>query len=83
MEGEDGLLCLIYQGLAQLPKSGVSIKSITFDNKIVHAHLLSCVQIFVTPWTIAHQVLLCTEFLSQEYWSGCHFLLQGIFLTQR
>ena len=22
------------------------------------------------------------EFLRQEYWSGCHFLLQGIFLTQ-
>ena len=46
--------------------------------KIVHAQLLSCVRIFVTPWTVAHQVLLCMEFLSQEYWSGCYFLLQSI-----
>ena len=22
------------------------------------------------------------EFSGQEYWDGCHFLLQGIFLTQ-
>ena len=30
------------------------------------------------PWTIP----LSMEFSRQEYWSGCHFLLQGIFLTQ-
>ena len=39
-------------------------------------------QLFVTPWTVAHQAPLSTEFSRQEYWSGCHFLLQGIFLTQ-
>ena len=27
---------------------------------------LSCVQLLVTPWTVAHQALLSTGF----YWSG-------------
>ena len=31
---------------------------------------------------LAHQAPLSTEFSRQEYWSGFHFLLQGIFLTQ-
>ena len=29
-----------------------------------------CVQLFVTPWTVAHQASLSMEFLRQEYWSG-------------
>ena len=35
------------------------------------------------PWTVAHQAPLSVEFFRQEYWSGCHFLFQGIFLTQK
>ena len=35
-----------------------------------------------TPWTLAHQATLSMGFSRQEYWSGCHFLLQGIFPTQ-
>ena len=35
-----------------------------------------------TPWTVTHQAPLSMGFFRQEYWSGCHFLLQGIFLTQ-
>ena len=30
----------------------------------------SCVQVFETPWTVTHQVPLCTGFSRQEYWSG-------------
>ena len=41
-----------------------------------------CVRLFVTPWTIACQAPLSTGFSRQEYWRGCHFLLQGIFSTQ-
>ena len=37
---------------------------------------------FATPWGVAHQAPLFTGFLQQEYWSGRHFLLQGIFPTQ-
>ena len=35
-----------------------------------------------TPWTGACQAPLSVGFSRQEYWSGLHFLLQGIFLTQ-
>ena len=44
--------------------------------------LLSHVWPFPTPWNVDHQAPLSLRFLRQEYWSGCHFLLQGIFLTQ-
>ena len=40
------------------------------------------VQLFVTLWTIALQTPLSMGLSRQEYWSGCHFLLQGIFLSQ-
>ena len=32
--------------------------------------LLSCVQLFVTPWTVAHQASLSMELSRQEYWNG-------------
>ena len=31
---------------------------------------LSCIWLFVTPWTVAHQVPLSWGFFRQEYWSG-------------
>ena len=37
---------------------------------------------FVTPWTIAHQAPLAWDSPSKNTGVGCHFLLQGIFLTQ-
>ena len=39
--------------------------------------LLSCVQLFVTPCTIAHEVPLFMGFSRQEYWSGLPFLPPG------
>ena len=30
----------------------------------------SCVQLFATPWTVAHQAPLSVGFSRQEYWSG-------------
>ena len=44
--------------------------------------MLGHVQLFATPWTTTHQAPLSMEFFRQEYWSGCHFLLQGIFPLQ-
>src|SRR5574340_70981 len=32
--------------------------------------LLSCVQLFATPWTVAYQVPPSMGFSRQEYWSG-------------
>ena len=34
------------------------------------AQSLSCVWLFATPWTIAHQAPLSMGFYRQEYWSG-------------
>ena len=41
---------------------------------------LSCVQFFVTPWTVAYQAPLW-EYPDKNTGVGCHFLLQGIFPT--
>ena len=45
-------------------------------------HVEVCIRLFVSPWTVAHQAPVSMGFPSQEYWSGCHFFLQGIFLIQ-
>ena len=37
------------------------------------AYVLSCVQLFVTPQTVAHQAPLFLGFPRQEYWSGLPF----------
>ena len=34
---------------------------------------LSCVQLFVTPWTVAHQTPPSMAFSRQEYWNGLPF----------
>ena len=45
--------------------------------------LLSHVRLFVTPWTVACTRLLHPwDFLGKSTGVGCHFLLQGMFLTQ-
>ena len=46
------------------------------------ARMLSHVQRFETLWSIAHQAPLSMDFLGKSTGAGCHFLLQGIFLTQ-
>ena len=42
----------------------------------------SHVWLFATLWTIALQTPLSMGFSRQEYWNGCHALLQGLFLTK-
>ena len=39
----------------------------------VHACVLSHVQLFATPWTVAHQAPLSMGFLRQKYWSVLPF----------
>ena len=55
----------------------------------IHIHIyviivqsLSHIQLFMTPWTIAHHAPLPMELSRQVYWNGSRSLLQGIFLTQ-
>ena len=35
----------------------------------MHARSVSHVLLFATPWTVAYQAPLSTEFFRQEYWS--------------
>ena len=49
---------------------------------MVKVKSLSRVRLFRTPWTVAHQDPPSMGLSRQEYWSGCHVLLQGIFPTQ-
>ena len=38
----------------------------------------SCVQLIVTPWTVAYRIVaLCMGFSRQEYWSGLPFPTPG------
>ena len=43
----------------------------------VCVRVFSCVQLFVTPGTIALQAPLFVEFFRQEYWSGLTFFISG------
>ena len=38
---------------------------------------LSCVQLFATPWTVAHQAPLSMRFSRQDYWNGLTFSSAG------
>ena len=48
--------------------------------KWVKSH--SRVQLFAIPWTVAYQAPPSMGFSRKSNGVGCHFLLQGIFLTQ-
>ena len=39
----------------------------------VKVKMLSHVQLFATPWTVAYHVLLSMGFSRQEYWRGLPF----------
>jgi len=39
--------------------------------------MLGHVQLFASPWTVAHQAPLPMEFFRQEYWSGLPFPTPG------
>ena len=58
----------------------VKIKNYKFQcsvNRKVKVKSLSCVQFFVTPWTVACQASLSMGFSRQEYWSGMPFPSPG------
>ena len=57
----------------------LAVSSLSFSTPI---ESLSVSQPFATLWTVALQAPVSMGFSKQEYWGGCHFLLQGIFMTQ-
>ena len=58
----------------------LTVRWFGYQRACVCAELLSCVWLFATLWTVAHQAPLSMGFSRQEYCSGCHFPFQGIFL---
>ena len=53
------------------------VKIQIFQVKWSEVKLLSCVWLFATPWTVAHQASPSMEFSRHEYWSGLPFLSPG------
>ena len=55
------------------------IKSVSYNLYLILIimYVCSCFQLFVTPWTVAHQAPLSMEFSRQEYWSGLPFPPSG------
>ena len=47
------------------------------------AQSLSCLQLFLTPWTIAHKAPLSMGFPRQEYWNGLSFPSPGDLTSPR
>ena len=50
---------------------------VMLEGRIMCAELLSCIQLFATLWTIAHQAPLSMGFPRQEYWTGLPFSFFG------
>ena len=61
------LLCLLHWQVGSLPLAQLRKP----------ARLLSRVQLFVTPWTVACQAPLSMGLSRQEYWSGLPFPTPG------
>ena len=51
--------------------------AVTVKVKKVKVKSLSHVQLFVTPWTVAHQAPPSVGFPRQEYWSGLPYPTPG------
>ena len=49
---------------------------------LMHAYMLSCVQLFAIPWLQSTRLLCLWNFPGTNTGVGCHFLFQGIFLNQ-
>ena len=54
-------------------KMSIDIKYMEYEK----AKSFSCIQLFVTPWTVAYQAPSSMGFSRQEYWSGLPFPSPG------
>ena len=66
MKGKWNFWCFMYKWK---PKSFAAVEP------------LSCIQLFMNPWTVVHQTLYLWDLWGKDTGVDCHFLLQGIFLT--
>ena len=61
----------------------ISLSVVRFISLVASCFSCSFFWLFATPLTVACQAPLSMGFSWQEYWSGFHLLLEGIFSTQR
>ena len=66
----------------QLNKAGKTTRPFRYDlnqltNDYTCVSLLSCVRLFVTPWTVVYEAPPSMGFSRQEYWSGLPFPSPG------
>ena len=54
-------------------KNGGGNYNLEYTDLHVHTCVLSQVQLFAAPWTVAHQAPLSMGFLRQKYWRGMPF----------
>ena len=59
--------------MSRVESTSFPTSGLTSNYQISEVKLLSHVQLFVTPWTVAYQAPLSMEFSKQEYWSGLLF----------
>ena len=59
--------------MSRVESTSFPTSGLTNNYQISEVKLLSHVQLFVTPWTVAYQAPLSMEFSKQEYWSGVPF----------
>ena len=69
--------CLIREAHVKCQESSVEKNYISPWFKSCYAKVASVVSDSATPRTVAQQTLLSVAFSRQEYWRGCHALLQG------
>ena len=62
-----------------------SYHTIMYAYTCAYTYMLNCfcrVQLFATPWTVAHQPPLTRDSPGENTGVGCHALLQRFFLTE-
>ena len=67
---------------AEIKKCVLELYLLHWHGACVCAQLLSCVRLFVFPWTVAHQILCPYNFPGKNTGVGCCFLFQHIFPAQ-
>ena len=60
-----------------MEKEKINTGGLLFVKKVKKVKSLSRVQLFATPWTVAHQAPPPMGFSRQEYWSGLPFPSPG------
>ena len=73
--------CVLAWKFSEPPTAGIFMAASSLEVK-VKVKSLSRVQLFATPWTVTYQDPLSVGFSGKSIGVDCHFLLQGILLTQ-